>query len=106
MNEALTRDIAVARTVVAYANAGSLGHDVAVNFCKGILPRLLVELELAARVDARLAAMFPEPKPCEATICSGRWGKKADAEKPKKARKKAAKKTRKKKEVKDDCFPS
>ena len=106
MTQELTRYIIVAQQVVAAAQADTLDGHLAVQFCKAVLPTLLVELDLARRMDARLAAMFPEPKPCEATICSGRWGKKAGEEKPKKARKKAAKKTRKKKEVKDDCFPS
>lgn len=105
MNQDIERLITLAQSVAAYAQAGSLEGHVAVQFCYVVLPNLLAELDVARRVDSRLAALFPEQKPCEATVCSSRW--KPDApEKPKKAKKKATKKARKKKEVKDDYFPS
>lgn len=104
MTQEIERYIAVSHNVASHAQAGSLRPQDAMQFCEVILPTLLVELDIARRVDSRIAAMFPEPKPCEATICSSRW--KPDApEKPKKAKKRATKKA-KRRRVKDDTSAS
>jgi hypothetical protein len=98
MNPDIDRYLTLAQGVSSHANAGTLDADTALRFCRVVLPALLVEMELARRVDARLSSMFPapaaDPKPCEATVCSSRW----QEPEAKKAKKKAAKKPRKKKE--------
>lgn len=104
MTQDIERYITMAQNVAAHAKAGSLEGHVAVQFCELILPTLLVELDIARRVDSRLASLFPDPKPCEATVCSSRW-KSAAQEKPTKAKKKASKKA-KKRRVKDDRHAS
>lgn len=104
MNQEIERYITLAQNVAAHAKAGSLDHRVALQFCEVVLPTLLVELDIARRVDSRLAALFPEQKPCEATVCSSRWKPDA-AEKPAKAKKKATKKA-KRRRVKDDAAAS
>lgn len=88
------RYIDIAHRVAATARAGSLKPETAVQFCQVILPDLLVELEIAKRVDERLSAQFaPVPQPAPET----------PAKPPKRAKKKAVKKPRKKKgAVKDD----
>jgi hypothetical protein len=91
--------IALAHSVSAHAAAGQLAPETAVQFCRVVLPALLVEIDIAKRVEERLNAAFPAAETCPATICSSRW---KSEEKPAKAKKKAAKKPRRKKEVKDD----
>lgn len=82
------RYIDIARRVSATAQAGTLPPDTAVQFCQVILPDLLVELEIAQRVDERLSARFaPVPHPAPET----------PAKPPKRAKKKAVKKPRNKK---------
>lgn len=58
--------IELSRKVVAAAQGDTLQPHTAVQFCLHVLPRLLVELEIAQRVDARLAERFsarpPEPE--------------------------------------------
>ena len=93
------RYISLAQGVSAHAQAGTLDADTAVRFCKAILPALLVEIELAQRLDARLSQMFPAPAAgpqpeCGATICSNRWS--APAAEPQSAKKKRAAKRAKK----------
>lgn len=87
--------IDIAHRVAATARAGSLKPETAVQFCQVILPDLLVELEIAKRVDERLSAQFaPVPQPAPETPAAS----------PKRAKKKAVKKPSKKKKgaVKDD----
>lgn len=97
--------IALAHGVASHAATNTLTIDTAVQFCRVILPALLVEIEIAQRVAERLESTFPVATECDATVCSNRW-KKEPAKKAKKAAKKAAKKSRKKNEVTDDHFPS
>lgn len=93
------RYIEIAQRVAAAAQAHTLKPETALQFAEFILPDLLVELEIAKRLDARLSERIAAPQqPCEATICSSRW---KAPEKAAKAKKKAAKKPRKKKGVKD-----
>lgn len=108
MTQDIQRYITLAQGVSAHAQAGTLAHETAVSFCKVILPALLVEIELAQRVDARLSQMFPAPAApqpeCAATVCSSRWAPPAGdtAGKAKKKRaKRATKKSKKTKEGKD-----
>ena len=57
---------AVSMAVSGRAQAGALDHESALKFCTHLLPQLLVELEIARRVEDRLATMFPataEPEP-------------------------------------------
>lgn len=90
MNPTVHDMIALAASVSAAAHVDGLDPEAAVKFCKHVLPRLLVELEVARRVDERLAAAFPATPPqpsCEATICSSRWKKPEQPEKAQKAKK-------------------
>ena len=108
MTPDIQRYITLAQGVSAHAQAETLNPETAVQFCKVILPALLVEIELAQRVDARLSQMFPAPQAppqeCAATVCSSRWSA-TPADKSRKAKKKSAKratkKSKKKKEGKD-----
>jgi len=52
---------AIAMAVSGRAQAGTLDADSALKFCTSLLPQLLVELEIARRVEDRLAAVFPPP---------------------------------------------
>jgi hypothetical protein len=57
---------AVSMAVSGRAQAGTLDHESALKFCTHLLPQLLVEFEIARRVEDRLATMFPaaaEPEP-------------------------------------------
>lgn len=96
MTTTIDRYIAVSSQVAAAASTGELAAENAVEFCRVVLPRLLVELEIAKRVEERLAERFPDPvgpvlpSDCTATVCSNRWPKVEAAKKPLKARKKAA----------------
>lgn len=95
MNISAQDMIALAASVSAAAHVDDLNPEAAIKFCKHVLPRLLVELEVARRVDERLAAAFPLPPaqpPCEATICSSRWTKPEPAAKAKKAKKASGRK--------------
>jgi hypothetical protein len=65
MTQDIERYISLAQGVAAHAQDGTLNEDTAIRFCRVILPSLLVELDLARRVDARLAQMFPAPQPPE-----------------------------------------
>jgi hypothetical protein len=88
------------RVISVMAQQDVLGSDVADHFCKAVLPQLLAELDVMARLaDVRIAAALDIPQPvapqepqeCEATVCSSRWAKnqeKVPAKKAKKARKK------------------
>lgn len=61
MTQDIDTIVALSRRAAAYAQTGELNGDVAVRFCAEILPALLVEFEVAKRVDARLTEMFPAP---------------------------------------------
>lgn len=52
---------AIAMAVSGRAQAGALDAESALKFCMHLLPQLLVELEIARRVEDRLAAAFPAP---------------------------------------------
>lgn len=82
MESTIDRLLTVAGQVVAAATAAELEPETAVEFCRVLLPRLLTELEIAKRVEARLAERFPGPAVA---------APKAETPKPaRKARKKAA----------------
>jgi hypothetical protein len=109
MTDEMERYVSLAHGVAAHATAGTLEPDTAMRFCRAILPSILVELDIARRVEARLEQMFPAtaavvaapPAPCEATVCSSRW-EGMSAKKATRAIKKAAKKSRRKKGGCDD----
>lgn len=95
MNEKL---IAYARLVSIAASQQQLSAEVAEAFCRDAVPQLLAEIEVLSRVSAKFEAALslapqPEPQPCEATVCSSRWGKNTPAatKKARKPRKKKAK---------------
>lgn len=96
MDTQTERFLDIAQRVSANAQEDTLSPDIAVQFCKWVLPALLVELEVAKRVSERLDSAFPVPPQadCGATICSSRWHKQEKA--PQKAAKRAAKKSRRK----------
>ncbi len=104
MTPDIQRYITLAQGVSAHAQAETLNPETAVRFCKVILPALLVEIELAQRVDARLSQMFPapqaQPQECAATVCSSRWSA-TPADKSRKAKKKSAKRATKKSKKKE-----
>jgi hypothetical protein len=80
MTTTIDRYIAVSSQVAAAASTGELAAENAVEFCRVVLPRLLVELEIAKRVEERLAERFPDPFVPEPAV------------EPKKPRRKARKK--------------
>jgi hypothetical protein len=97
MNEKL---LAYARLISIAAATNKLDAENAISFCAHAVPQLLAELEVLSRVNQRFESALqivvpPEPKPCEATICSDRWSG-ADREPLAKPAKKV-RKTRKKK---------
>lgn len=89
------------RVIAVMAQQEALDADVAVQFCKSILPQLMAELEVLQHLaDTKLSSVFtapatvePQPADCKATICSSRWGKQRQEDapeapkKPRKARK-------------------
>lgn len=82
MDSPIERLLTVASQVAVGAATGELEPDTALEFCRVLLPRLLTELEIAKRVEARLAERFPGP----AVVAP-----KTETPKPaRKARKKAA----------------
>jgi hypothetical protein len=89
MTEEMERYVALAHGVAAHATAGTLEPDTAMRFCRAILPSLLVELDIARRVEARLEQMFPSAPPAQQA--------QAPQKTVKRAGKKAAKKSRRKK---------
>lgn len=90
MDTQIDRFLDIAQRVSASAQQDTLSPDIAVQFCKWVLPALLVELEVAKRVSDRLDASFPTPEPVV-----------VESVKPKARKTKAAKRPRKKrKEVK------
>lgn len=96
------RCIEVARRVAAAAKEQGLQPEMAVRFCEVVLPDLLVEIDIAHRVEERLMQSFPvqpEQATCDATICSNRWPQVAAETKKRNAKKKASKKPRKRKET-------
>lgn len=97
--------MALANGVASHAATNTLAPDTALQFCRVILPALLVEIEIAQRVAERLEATFPAAAACEATVCSSRWQEPPAKQATKKA-KKAARKSRKRKEAASDHFPS
>jgi hypothetical protein len=109
VTEEMERYVSLAHGVAAHATAGTLHPDTAMRFCRAILPSLMVEFDIARRIEARLEQMFPAtaavvaapPAPCEATVCSSRW-QGVSEKKAKRAKKKAAKKVRRKKGECDD----
>jgi hypothetical protein len=59
---------AIAIAVSGRAQAGNLDAESALKFCTHLLPQLMVELEIARRVEERLSAMFPAPSEPEAPL--------------------------------------
>lgn len=80
------RYIEIAQKVAAAATGETLQGETAIKFCQFILPPLLVELEIAHRVDAvlaqRIAPPAPQPAPQRPVAA-----KKKKAAKPRKKRK-------------------
>lgn len=61
MESPIERLLTVASQVAVAASTGELEPDTALEFCRVLLPRLMTELEIARRVEARLAERFPGP---------------------------------------------
>lgn len=96
MTDEMEKYVSLAHGVAAHATAGTLNADTAMRFCRVILPPLLVELDIARRVEARLEQMFP------ATAAVVAAPEAVPAKAAKRAKKKAAKKVRRKKGGCDD----
>lgn len=87
--------VAYARLVAIAASQQQLSAEVAQLFCRDAVPRLLAEIEVLGRVNAKFDELLQAPKAepaCESTICSSRW----KAPEPPKAEKKARKPRKKK----------